>query len=66
MATPCAGDCDYSGAVSVDELLVMVNIGLELAPIGMCSPGDLDGDGRITVDEILAAVNRLLGDCTAA
>jgi len=35
----CVGDCDGGGTVTVDELVVMVNIALGDAPISAC-PGD--------------------------
>jgi len=59
----CAGDCDLNGAVSVDELLVGVNIALGNLPVERCTTFDADGDGNVTVDEILAAVNNALSSC---
>ncbi|MBI3785611.1 MAG: hypothetical protein HY270_19635 [Deltaproteobacteria bacterium] len=63
---PCAGDCDGNGEVTIDELLVLVNIALETREIGACTPGDTNGDGAITIEEILLAVNRALGSCFEA
>jgi len=60
---PCAGDCDGSGAVSVDELLTLVNITLGNVDAAGCPAGDRDHDGTVTVDEILAAVNAALNGC---
>jgi YVTN family beta-propeller protein len=62
----CVGDCNSDRSVTVDELLTMVNIGLEIAPSSDCTAGDFNGDGQITVDEILTAVNNLLDGCAAA
>ncbi|GIW46008.1 MAG: hypothetical protein KatS3mg077_3290 [Candidatus Binatia bacterium] len=59
----CAGDCDQSRAVTIEELVTMVNIALELAPASVCRAGDANGDGSITVEEIILAVNRALGGC---
>jgi hypothetical protein len=59
----CNGNCDYSGQVSVDDILKMVNIALGNDPMGSCPAGDSNGDGQITVDEILAAVNNALSGC---
>jgi hypothetical protein len=59
----CAGDCDGQGTVTVDEILTMVNIALDKAPISDCQRGDSNGDGRITIDELLAAVNNALNSC---
>lgn len=60
---PCAGDCDGDRAVTVDEIVNLVQIGLGAATVDGCAAGDLDGSGGITVDEILAAVNVALGGC---
>lgn len=59
----CVGDCGNDGAVTVDELLSMVNIALGTAPIENCTAGDANGDGEITVDEVVAAVSNSLQDC---
>ncbi len=56
----CVGDCDGGQSVTVDELLMMVNIALGNTDVS-CDAGDANGDGHITVDEILAAVNIALG-----
>jgi len=58
----CAGDCNGDGAVTVDEIITMVNLALG-TPSPACAAGDLNHDGEITIDEILAAVNNLLGEC---
>ena len=62
-ATACAGDCDNSGGVTIDEILTLVNIALGNADVSGCEPGDRNGDGKITIDEILAAVNNALNGC---
>jgi hypothetical protein len=59
----CNGNCDYSGEVSVDDILKMVNIALGNDALGSCPAGDSNGDGQITIDEILAAVNIALNGC---
>jgi hypothetical protein len=59
----CIGDCDGDGEVTVDNLLVMVNISLGTTPANVCPAGDANGDGEITVDEIIAGVNSLLTGC---
>ena len=59
----CAGDCDASGQVTVDEILTMVNIALGNAPVTDCEAGDSNHDMHITVDEILTAVNNALNGC---
>jgi hypothetical protein len=63
--TVCTGDCDGSGDVTVDEILVLVNIALGNDDISRCPAGDADASGSVTVDEILAAVNNALAGCGA-
>ena len=60
----CRGDCNGSGDVTINELVTLVNIALENAPISSCVAGDADESGMITVDEIVAAVNAALSGCT--
>jgi len=60
---PCVGDCDALGAVTVNNVLTMVNVALGDASVSACAAGDANGDGEITVDEILAAVQNALNGC---
>ena len=60
---PCIGDCDGNGEVTVDELIIMVNIALETLPLSACPIGDADGSGDITVNEIIEAVGFALTMC---
>jgi len=66
-ATPivagCAGDCDGSDMVAINELIKMVNIALGLAPVSECTAGDGDGSGDIAINELIAGVNRALNGC---
>ncbi len=59
----CEGDCDGNGLVTIDELVTMVGVALELRSVTDCLAGDRDGNGLVTVDEIIAAVNRALLGC---
>jgi hypothetical protein len=61
---PCAGDCDGSGDVTVNELITMVNIALGTAQVAACTAGDANGDGTITINEIIAGVNNALNGCS--
>ncbi|MDX2171010.1 MAG: hypothetical protein SF182_28330 [Deltaproteobacteria bacterium] len=61
----CAGDCHGDGPVTIDDLLGLVDIALDAAPLSGCSAGDIDHDGAIHVDEILAAVHVALSECPA-
>jgi hypothetical protein len=49
--------------VTVDELLLMVNIALGNANVESCPAGDVNGDGEVTIDEILRGVNAALSGC---
>jgi hypothetical protein len=59
----CTGDCDMSGDVTVNELIVMVNIALNALPLSTCPIADKDGSGDVTVNEIIIAVNNALYGC---
>jgi hypothetical protein len=59
----CYGDCGADGEVTVDELIVGVNIALGVASVSQCTPMDSSGDGEVTVDELIGAVNNALTGC---
>jgi hypothetical protein len=59
----CAGDCSGDGAVTIDELVLLVRIALEEEPLALCASGDRSGDGSVTIDEILLAVSSALEGC---
>jgi hypothetical protein len=59
----CPGDCDGSGAVSVDELVRGVNIALGRADVSTCLVLDRDGSGSVAVNELVTAVNSALRGC---
>lgn len=63
LKSACAGDCDLSDTVTVDELVTGVSIALGARQIADCLPFDTSKDGAVTVDEILQAVNAALGGC---
>lgn len=65
-ATPCAGDCDGSGAVTITELIRGVRIALGEAGLDLCPAMDGNGSGTVTISELITAVNRVLDDCAAA
>jgi hypothetical protein len=56
-----AADCNGDGEVTIDELLIGVNIALGARPLSACPAFDLNGDGEVTIDELLVAVNIALG-----
>jgi len=59
----CAGDCGLDGSVTVDELLIMVNIALGNKTVADCEAGNTNGDAGITVDELVSAVGAALSGC---
>jgi len=59
----CRGDCNDDGTVTVDELIVVVNIALGGTAVDRCTSIDGNGDGAVTVDEIIAGVRAALGGC---
>jgi hypothetical protein len=61
--TPCDGDCNSDGAVTVNELVVCVNMALGTSDA--CHACDANGDGTVTINEIIAAVNAALNGCPA-
>ena len=54
------GDCDNSGAVTVDEIITAVEMALHASGIDQCPSIDVSDDDRITVDEIILAVDTAL------
>jgi hypothetical protein len=65
-AARCPGDLNGDGAVTIDEVIAMVNTALYGCPVpgpAASCPEDLNGDGMVTVDEILQAVGTALSGC---
>src|SRR4029077_19919473 len=60
---PCIGDCDNSGAVTVADLVTLVNIALGTGDIKSCSTFGATQGGPITIDELVRAVNNALNGC---
>lgn len=59
----CVGDCKNRGAVTIDDILTMVNVALDQAGVQTCPNGDVDHNAAITIDEILTAINNALNGC---
>jgi CSLREA domain-containing protein len=59
----CAGDCDGSARVTVDELVRGVSIALGTIRLEECPAFDLNQDGLVTVNELIDAVHRALDGC---
>jgi cysteine-rich repeat protein len=64
VAAQCAGDCDGNGMVTINELIVGVNIALGSAASAACAAIDRNSDGMVTISELIAAVNSALAGCT--
>lgn len=63
-AAACVGDCNLDAAVTIAELLRLVNIALGRASVETCAAGDSNPDGRVTINELLQAVISALDGCS--
>jgi hypothetical protein len=66
VAPPCVGDCDNSGAVTVDEVVRGLSIALGSLPLDQCPPLDCNATGQVTVDCLIEAVDGELTGCASA
>ena len=62
-AQPCAGDCDGSDSVLINELIGCVTIALGSAAVGTCDACDVDGDTLVSIAELVTSVNAALNGC---
>jgi hypothetical protein len=60
---PCVGDCNGNGVVTVNELIIGVNILLSSQPVSACPAFDSNNTGTVTVEELIQGVNNLLRAC---
>ena len=51
------------GSVTVNELILGVNIALGSADVGDCEAFDENGDGMVGINELITAVNNALDGC---
>jgi len=65
-APNCDGDCDGNGVVSIDDLVLGVQIVLGEADLARCAALDRDEDGAVSITDLLTAVIVALDGCTAA
>jgi hypothetical protein len=61
----CVGDCDGSGAVSIDELTVAIRVALGLGASADCVAVDGNASGTVEIDELVASVANALRGCPA-
>jgi poly(3-hydroxybutyrate) depolymerase/6-phosphogluconolactonase (cycloisomerase 2 family) len=59
----CVGDCDWDSQVTVDELVLGVNIARGTTPLSACETFDDDGAGTVTVDKLVRGVSNALHGC---
>jgi len=59
----CVGDCSSDNEVTVNEIIVGVNIVLGTSSLDSCPSFDVDQSGDVTINEIIAAVNNALFGC---
>lgn len=59
----CLGDCNGDREVTVDEIILGVNIALENSSLNACPGFDSDEDGAVTINELIVAVTIALNAC---
>jgi hypothetical protein len=64
IAAGCTGDCDASGAVTIDEMIRGVRLALGGPADDCLSRFDRDADGRAGVAELLLGVRNSIAECT--
>lgn len=63
-APTCPGDCDGNDRVSIDELVLGVNMALGNAGVETCDRFDANTDTVVTIDELVLAVDKALHGCS--
>jgi cysteine-rich repeat protein len=58
----CVGDCNGDGTVSINELVVGVNIALGIQPPSGCVALQ-DASGQVNISQLIKSVNNALGSC---
>jgi hypothetical protein len=59
----CVGDCDGNGRVTVNELVLGVQIALGEQPLSRCPSFDPSGSGKVELNELIRALNNSLSGC---
>jgi hypothetical protein len=60
---PCTGDCDNNQRITINELVLGVELVINAESAERCDSFDRNRDGFVTVDELLAAVAGALNGC---
>jgi cytochrome c peroxidase len=66
VGSTCPGDCDFSGGITVDELVTGINMALGDATLAWCVGFDRSGEGQVSVDELVASIRIALSGCPVA
>src|SRR5215470_16013250 len=64
-AALCVGDCDGTGAVTINELVVGVAIALGNQPPSSACPALQNAQGEVSTVQLIQGVNNALGGCPA-
>jgi hypothetical protein len=63
VSSECPGDCNGDARVTIDELILGVNIALGSQQVAACEEFDSSADRQVTIDELIKAVNAALNGC---
>jgi len=59
----CVGDCSGNEIVTIDELLVGINLALGVTAVATCASFDPSRNGAVGIDELLQGVDNALHGC---
>lgn len=62
--SPCRGDCDVDGAVTINELITAVTIALGAQPLSICPSLDSSANTTVEINELIGAVANALDRCS--
>ena len=63
-AAQCVGDCNGNNLVTIEELILGVNIALGQQQVGVC-PAFANDMGEVTISQLILGVNNALNGCPA-
>lgn len=59
----CVGDCNGDRKVTVDEIVLGVNLVVGTAALSSCGVFDADGKAEVTIDDLVHGIRLLLAGC---
>jgi hypothetical protein len=62
VSAQCVGDCAGDGEVTINDLILGVNIALGSAPVSACE-AFANGEGEVTISQLIQGVNNALEGC---